>query len=294
MGIPSKKKSLGAFFLILWGVLTFWSAAFADDPADLSAVYQPLILRLSQEGYDPEFLSGLFLDGRAEFRPEVIKINLTVKETPDLYAKFLTPESILLARKFLRENIALLNEAERRFEVDKEVIVAILLVESRFGENIGKHRVVPTLASMALMDSPEHLQSNFLALQEIDDRVSYEWIEGVSKKRASWAYQELKSFLQIVRGDTVDPLEVRGSYAGAMGMAQFIPSSYLAYGITNQGLGSWLVGKEEAIFSIGNYLRSHGWRKSLSIEKKKKVVWHYNRSKPYVETILQVAPKIKP
>jgi membrane-bound lytic murein transglycosylase B len=55
----------------------------------------------------------------------------------------------------------------------------------------------------------------------------------------------------------------------------------------------WLGSREEAIFSIGNYLSSHGWKKKLSIGKKKQVLWQYNRSNPYVETILQVAQKIK-
>jgi membrane-bound lytic murein transglycosylase B len=76
-------------------------------------------------------------------------------------------------------------------------------------------------------------------------------------------------------------------------MPQFIPSSYVAFAISEKNLGSWLLSKEEAILSIGNYLKSHGWKKDFSIQKKRKILWYYNHSEPYVETILRLAQKIK-
>jgi membrane-bound lytic murein transglycosylase B len=82
-------------------------------------------------------------------------ISLDSRETTELYTQFLSPESILLSKKFLGQNIKILKKMEKKFHVEKEVVVAILLVESRFGENIGKYRVIPTLASMALSDSPD-------------------------------------------------------------------------------------------------------------------------------------------
>jgi len=221
-------------------------------------------------------------------------ISLDLYEVPERYTQFLNPESILLAKKFLGENIKTMRKMESRFQVDKEVIAAILLVESRFGQNIGRYRVLPTLASMALMDSPENLRKNFSILRELDPELSYEWMEGRAKRRASWAYHELKCFLTIIRYEEIDPLEVYGSSAGALGMAQFIPSSYLTYALNESSFVTWLLSKEEAIFSIGNYLKSHGWKKNLPVEKKKQILRSYNRSEPYVETVLQVAEKISP
>lgn len=177
--------------------------------------------------------------------------------------------------------------------MDKEVVVAILLVESRFGENIGKHRVIPTLASMALMDFPESLEKNYRVLKENNPELTYEWLEDFAKRRASWAYGELKCFLRIIQHEKIDPLEVYGSYAGALGMPQFIPSSYLTYAMSEKSFESWLLNKEEAILSIGNYLKSHGWKKKMTTEKKRKILWYYNHSEPYVETILQIAQKIR-
>jgi membrane-bound lytic murein transglycosylase B len=223
----------------------------------------------------------------------MVYLNLHSRETRELYSKFTTPETILLSKKFLRQNLKTLKMMENRYQVDKEVAVAILLVESRFGENIGKYRVIQTFASMAMMDSPESLQKNFQVLKDTNPDLSYESVEGFAKRRARWAYEELKCFLKIVQYEKIDPLEVYGSYAGALGMPQFIPSSYLVYAYSKKGLENWLLNKEEAIFSIGNYLKSHGWEKNLPIEKKKKVLWTYNHSEPYVETILQLAQKLK-
>ena len=234
------------------------------------------------------------MDPRTELMPELMTISLVSGETRDLYSRFLSPESILLAKRFLGANLKILREAEKQFDVDKEIIVAILFVESRFGENTGKRRVLSTLASIALMDSEENLQNNYQVLREVDPELSCEWLAGLAKRRADWAYRELKCFLRIIRNETVDPLEVRGSYAGALGMAQFLPSSYLTYSLNPKSFEEWLTSKERAIISVANYLKSNGWRKGLSTGKKKQVLWTYNHSEPYGETLLQIARKIKP
>ncbi len=280
-------------YLILILLVMFPSGAYGNESDEIPS-YQPLIYRLSQEGFDVEFLSRLFSDSRAEYLPGLTTISLYSFEIPERYAQFLSPELILLSKKFLNDNFKTLRQMERRFQVDKEVAVAILLVESRFGENIGRYRVLPTLASIALMGSPENLRKNCDTFREWDPEVSCDWIESRSRRKAEWAYQELKCFLNIIRQEKIDPLEVFGSHAGAMGMAQFMPSSYLHYALSEESFEKWLLSKEEAIFSIGNYLKCHGWKKNLPVEKKKRILWSYNRSEPYVETVLQIAKKITP
>lgn len=270
----------------------FSSSGLANDLQNLPPHYQALVDRLLKDGLDKEFLFPLFLDSRAEPIPNRLTISLMTREIPEIYAKFLTFESILLAKSFLREHRSILNEMERRFDVEKEVAVAILLVETRFGENIGKHRVIPTLASMAIMDSTENLIKNYSTIWEMSPEVPYSWIETLANRRANWAYKELKHFLEIIRSEDMDPLDVYGSIAGALGMPQFIPSSYKAYALNKNRFKDWLYDAEGAIFSIGNYLKSHGWKKGLSIPQQKKLLWHYNRSEPYGETIVRIAEKL--
>ena len=280
-------------FLILTLLISLFPTISASQSNEISSPFQALTHRLSQDGFDSEFLSNLFMDARTELNHSLMIISLESRETADSYAPFLTQEAISLSKKFLRQNLKILRKAEDKFSVEKEVIVAILLVESRLGENIGKYRLIPTLASIAVMDSPDYLQKNYWILRDLDPDLSYESIESIAKRRANRAYRELKCFLNIIQHEKIDPLEVYGSYAGAMGMAQFVPSSYLSYALHPEGLEHWLLSKEAAIFSIVNYLRSHGWKKGLSFEKKRRILWHYNRSKPYGETIVQLAQKIK-
>ena len=278
-------------FLTLVFSLFFSPLAYCND--DVPSPYESLIRRLSEDGFEREFLLRLFIDSRAEINPATINPLLVSKENPDLYDQFLKPESILLSKNFLRKNLTILRQMEKEYQVDKEVVVAILLVESNFGQNIGKNRVISTLASIVLIDSAENLQKTFMLLKETSPELSYESLESLAKRKANWAYQELKCFLNIVRNEQVDPLEVYGSYAGALGMAQFIPSSYVKFALSRKGLEGWLLNKEEAIFSIGNYLKCNGWKKDLPLEKKRAVIWSYNRSDPYIETILKVAQKLQ-
>ena len=284
---------LKCFWLILIFLIGFPSLSLCNESINIPSHYQPLVNRLMKDGLDEGFLTKLFLDPRTEPILNRMTISLVTSEIPEIYKKFLTFESILLAKNFLRRNLKVLEEMEKRFDVEKEVAVAILLVESKFGENIGKHRVIPTLASMAIMDSTENLFRNYSTLRETDPEISYGWIENLANRRANWAYNELKFFLEIIHPEEVDPLEVYGSIAGALGMPQFIPSSYKAYAMSKNSFKEWLYDPEGAIFSIGNYLKSHGWKKGLSFNRQKQLLWHYNRSDPYGETILEVARKLK-
>ena len=279
--------------LILIFLFLVPSLALGGDDGNVLSAYQPLMDRLSRDGFDFDFLSKLFIDHRAEILPNRMMIPLGSTEKEEWYTPFLGSESVLLAKNFLRQNLKFLKRVERQSHVDKEVIAAILLVESKFGENTGRHRIIPTLASMAMTDTPDNLQSNYLILREIDPELSYEWLEAKAKRRSNWAYHELKCFLAIIRDERLDPLEIKGSYAGAMGMPQFMPSSYLAFAKSQKGFENWLSSKEEAILSIAHYLNIHGWGKRMSIERKKKVLWRYNHSDPYIDTILKVAQKIK-
>ena len=122
-----------------------------------------------------------------------------------------------------------------------EIIVAILGIESNYGETQGKHPTLKTLISKAF---------------------------GVSNRR-NFYRKELESFLLLARDYTLPPLAINGSYAGALGHAQFIPSSYRHYAIDfdNDSKVDLFNSKEDAIGSIANYLVEHKWQRGGEIAR---------------------------
>ena len=160
--------------------------------------------------------------------------------TWDKYRKlFIEEKRIKNGKSFIKDNLATLERAEREFGVPKEIITAILGVETRYGSIQGKDRVLDSLTTLGF-DYP---------------------------RRAEFFRDELIKFFILTRENNLDIFSVKGSYAGAMGYGQFISSSYLAYAIDYDGDNyvDLFDSKKDAIGSIANYLSIHGWNAEADI-----------------------------
>jgi membrane-bound lytic murein transglycosylase B len=148
---------------------------------------------------------------------------------------FLTEQRILGGVGFWRNNRELLERAESVYGVPPQIVTAIIGIESNYGGNLGKHRVIDALSTLGF---------------------SY-------AKRANFFRKELEQFLLLAREESVDVLEATGSYAGAVGMPQFIPSSYRAYAVDfdRDGRRDLWGSRADAIGSVGSYFQRHGWRR---------------------------------
>lgn len=146
---------------------------------------------------------------------------------------FLTEDRINAGKAYWREHAQTLAEAEVRFGVPPEIIVAIIGVETRYGTHKGRHKVIDSLATLAFDYPP----------------------------RSSFFRRELEEYLILTREQRLDPLAIKGSYAGAMGIPQFISSSYRHYAIDFSGNGQvdLLNSHVDAIGSVANYFKRHGW-----------------------------------
>jgi membrane-bound lytic murein transglycosylase B len=147
---------------------------------------------------------------------------------------FLTPARIEGGVDFWKENADTLAKAETAFGVDPQIIVAIIGVETRYGSNTGRHRVLDALSTLAFDYPP----------------------------RSEFFTAELEQYLILAREEDIDIVDTTGSYAGAMGYGQFIPSSYRAYAIDFNGDGKrdlWN-NKMDIIGSVANYFNQHGWK----------------------------------
>lgn len=136
--------------------------------------------------------------------------------------------------KFWIENKTVLAETEKKYGVPAEIIVAIIGVETQYGGNTGYHRVIDALSTLAF---------NY-------------------PKRSKFFTRELENFLLLCREESMNPLEPIGSYAGAMGIPQFMPSSYRAYAadFENDGKRNIWSNSADAIASVANYFAKHHWK----------------------------------
>jgi membrane-bound lytic murein transglycosylase B len=151
----------------------------------------------------------------------------------EYHDRFVTPERIEQGAQFWFDHRLLLEQVAARYQVPPEYLVAILGVETIYGRNTGSWRVLDALATLAFDYPP----------------------------RAGYFRAELEQFLLLARENRLDPLTTRGSYAGAMGVPQFMPSVYRRYAVdadtdkTRDLWGDW----DDILASVANYLHEHGW-----------------------------------
>lgn len=157
----------------------------------------------------------------------------------DYRSIFITPKRIAKGVAFIEAHKSSLQKAENQYGVPKEVIVAILGVETFFGQKQGSYRVIDSLSTLAF---------NF-------------------KKRSRFFKKELANFLKLCDEQAFEPTSVYGSYAGAIGQPQFMPSSYRHYAVDFNGNGKKDLRSnvDDAIGSIANYLSVHGWQKNEGV-----------------------------
>jgi membrane-bound lytic murein transglycosylase B len=121
------------------------------------------------------------------------------------------------------------------------------------------------------------------------------WLERRIAQKAQWAYHECKALLTYAQQSGKDPLDIPGSFYGAIGIAQFMPTQALRYGVDgNQDGVVDLFVLEDALFSMGNYLRANGWQGPMQSQRKqRRVIYNYNHSRIYVNTVMAVADYLK-
>ncbi len=277
------------FFATWITVIIFCTVSVSPISASVQeSPFAPVKSLLIRDGFDPSKIEQLFGDPRIEPAFKSVSLFFVHSEARLNYDQFTTDESIRKAQDYVRKNHDKLITAEKTYGVDKNVITAILLVETRLGTVTGSSPILNTLATMASLKDPGRRETLFQNITN-PNRLPRETFEKQADRRWNWAYDQLKAFLQYTERENMDPLAISGSYAGALGIAQFLPTSILAYARDGNGDGRIdLFDHADAIASVANYLKTFGWKPGISREKAEKAVFAYNRSSYYVNTILTI------
>jgi membrane-bound lytic murein transglycosylase B len=251
----------------------------------------PLLSRLEGDGFARDLLQRVFYDERLHRIDRVITYNLLNPDSARIYEQFLEPFAIKLARGFHRRHEKFLADIQARTSVSPEIIVGILLVETQFGTAALRYRLLEVFTTLIVDANPAAVDRYFDRLKADEPGLDRAWVEERLAKKAAWAYDELKAFLSIRDRIGVASLyEVKGSYAGAFGMPQFMPSSYAQWAVDgDDDRRVDLDDAADAMASIANFLVQHGWSAESSLEQKMRSVWEYNRSVHYVNTIFGIA-----
>lgn len=209
------------------------TTSFAARP-DVQAFIK---LMVKKHHFDQQQLTTLF--NQVKLRPKVIQhINKPLEKEPwSLYQMLFVNEwRIKNGVVFWNKYESVLKEAEKTYGVPASIIVATIGIETKYGQKTGEYRVIDSLSNIAFSDLP----------------------------RAKYFRSELEEFLLLTRSQHLDPLKVMGSYAGAIGQPQFMPSSYRAYAVNFSKSGSIDLMHDEidVIGSVANYYHKHGWTRN--------------------------------
>ncbi|RLC26925.1 MAG: protein MltB [Deltaproteobacteria bacterium] len=272
--------------LILIAVPCFQNQAIADN----SRVYfESLQQRLIIEGFVKGELKDLYNRPEVYFDFKGVSRYFVHREAKLNYDQFTSRSSIKKAKKYMKKYNTELSRAERIYRVDKTIITAIILVETRLGKVIGNRSILNTLSTLASL-SDLNIREMVWDKNSSSCSLTGEEFNKWSDRKSKWAYSELKAFIKYVNREGIDPAIINGSFAGALGIAQFMPSSILAFAKDGDGDGSVdLFNHADAIISIATYLGHYGWHPGIDGKDAHKVIYCYNHSNYYVDTILKIS-----
>ena len=237
LSATKKRTALKAVFL-LWVLLALGPLAYSADkkaPALAPEVEAFVAEMVQKHGFEEKALHRLFLHARA--RPAIIKAMSapgTARPWYEFRSRYLEPGRINAGVAFWRANADTLARASQEYGIPEEILVATIGVETYYGRHTGGFKVLDAIVTIAFHYPP----------------------------RAELFRSELEQFLLLGREDHIDLAGIRGSYAGAMGIPQFLPSSYRRFAVDFDGDGKrdLIRSRADAIGSVANYYKTFGWR----------------------------------
>ena len=219
----------------------YHASTVSGDYAHYPALRQFIDAMVKKHGFERDYLNGLFSQAkRKQWTLDYLAKSDQRRSGPPSVgswsryrAKFLDKRHIGSGVNFWQQHQKTLQKASQKYGVPSEYILGIMAVETTFGSYVGNHRVIDALTTLAF---------------------DY-------RRRAEYFRGELENFLVMTRSEQIDPAKPKGSFAGAMGLGQFMPTSFLEWAVDFNGDGKRdLWDPEDSIGSVANYFAQHGWQ----------------------------------
>jgi membrane-bound lytic murein transglycosylase B len=304
MGLVADKKRImleklhhctrSVFCLVLIGSIVVLSTSMVHAAqSDRDLYFISLEKRLVTDGFNAAKIDALFQRPDITFQTRNVSLFFILRKGKMDHSHYTDTKSIQKAKNYMHKHQTDLDRIETTAGVQKTVVTAIILVETRLGTTVGKSSVFNSLSSIAALDNPTARDKVWKSLDDNAD-LTRQTFDKKAKQKSSWAYRELKAFLKYTAKENIDPLTIKGSFAGAMGIPQFMPTNIEPYGKDGSGDGTIdLFNHADAQASVANFLKKHGWKPGSDRKKQKKVIHHYNHSDDYVDSILKISDLLK-
>lgn len=253
--------------------------------------------KLLADGVDRARVVAVFNDPRLPAF-DGLEFSLDRRESRARYRGFLKSASVAEARRCREAYDEEFRAAEKRFGVPASVVAALLHVETHCGRNTGAQVVFIRVARLAMANEPANVRDNIVRHSKGVPRVAEAVVEHRVRQRARELegvfYPEVVAMFQLADQVGIDEFAIRGSGSGAFGIPQFLPSSYLRFAVDGSGDGRVsLYDPADAIASAANYLARHGWQRGITRAQQRHVIWAYNHSDPYIDTVLVLAARLQ-
>lgn len=281
---------------ILVGLSFFLISSIVIAEGPVASPQQFAVSKLREAGISTEMISWVEKGYIPEERDRIVEMNVLGFLGKADYSGHFSKRAVRKCSEFIRKYRKRLMRAEKSYGVSREAVASLLWVETKHGTHVGTFNVPQVFFSLIQSDHPEVMRSALVALSKKEPTAVAQYKQKVidrSYAKANWAMQELKSLNEILKKRNIKMETLRGSYAGAFGIPQFIPSSYIQWARPSLKAHSPnLFDMSDAIQSVAFYLKSNGWNAN-DRKAQKDALFHYNRSEGYVEVILKLADELR-
>ncbi|HQG30345.1 MAG TPA: lytic murein transglycosylase [Deltaproteobacteria bacterium] len=269
-----------------------------NPPKEEAAAFDPKHFvedMLVSKGHKRAYVRTLLSDPRVTVNTAIMTKNV-FDSAPQPSAK--NPKVMEVSPKFYKKGIEFIAEYEdafetawERYQVSPEVITAILILETRLGDYPMKYNVFRVYTSLTTLLDSEYFTS---VLQTVrSGYVPTEKVINDARKKGKWGLEELSALISLSERLGIDPISINGSFAGALGPAQFIPTSFVRFGVDGNDDGKVdPFDMEDCIVSVANYLKLAGWKEDAAIKNKRQAIWAYNHHEVYVNTIMMIYDRL--
>lgn len=279
--------------------------AFRGPLPALDPAWKPLIDRLAEDGFERAKMEDLFASlGPQSYSPAYMAAKITelygvggiginradgaVPDLPENYEQPVSDVTVGSCMEFIKKYAFDLAAIEDKHGVPTRVIIAILLVETGLGLDLGSDTSLRALGSMAATTTPALLGRKGNAGQA--RRVRPGALAATLKVKSDWAYNEVKALIRYGEHCGADPAKIPGSIYGAVGICQFMPSNIEPYGVDGDKDGKVDVfSVVDAMYSVANYLEANGWRNAKTSSQQFAVIKTYNQDNYYAARVLGIS-----